>query len=78
MELVEDNEFRLTTDNIIENILEAIVAEFKISEAMAIKTIYSSKAYEKLSNEDTFLWQKSWQEIYEIIKEECRSVLVSQ
>jgi len=32
--------------------------------------IYSSKSYEKLSNVDTLLWQKSWQDIYKMIMDE--------
>jgi hypothetical protein len=70
LELVDESEFRSATDNITETILETIVVDFKMAETAAIKTFYSSKSYESLSNADTLLWQKPWQEIYEMFKAE--------
>ena len=75
LELIEDKEFSNVTDNISEAILEAMVADYKITEADTIKIFYSSECYKNLSNADTLLWQKSWHEIYEILKEECRLAL---
>ena len=62
-------------DNITGNILEAMVVELKMTESAAIKMFYSSNSYEKLSNADTLLWQKPWQEIYETFKEELRTIM---
>jgi hypothetical protein len=73
LELVEDNESRSATDDITETVLEAMVAEFEMPESMAIKTFYASKLYRELSNTDTLLWQKSWQEIYEMFKKELKT-----
>jgi DNA-directed RNA polymerase subunit K/omega len=70
LELVDESEFRSATDNITETILETMVVDFKMTESTAIKTFYSSKSYESLSNADTLFWQKSWQEIYNILREE--------
>jgi hypothetical protein len=70
LELVDESEFRSATDNIIETILETMVVDFKMTESAAIKTFYSSKSYESLSNANTLFWQKSWQEIYNILREE--------
>jgi hypothetical protein len=70
LELVDENEFRSAVDDITEAILEAMVVDFKITVSAAIKTFYSSKSYEILSNADTTLWQKPWQEIYNIFKED--------
>jgi len=73
LELVDESEFRSVTDNITETILEAMVVDFKMTESAAIKTFYSSKSYEMLSNADSLFWQKSWQEIYEMFKEELKT-----
>ena len=70
LELVDENEFRSAVDDITETILEAMVVDFKVTVSVAIKTFYSSKSYKILSNADTLLWQKPWQEIYEMFKEE--------
>ena len=36
----------------------------------AIKAFFSTNLYVQLSNADTLLWQKPWQDIYEMFKEE--------
>ena len=72
LEFTEDEEFHSVVDDITGKILEAMVVDFEITESAAIKMFYSSKSYEKLSNTDTLLWQKPWQDIYEMIKEELR------
>jgi hypothetical protein len=64
------SEFRSATDNITEAILETMVVDFNMTESAAIKIFYSSKSYEILSNNDTLLWQKPWQEIYNMLREE--------
>ncbi|MCL2101071.1 MAG: hypothetical protein FWH22_05095, partial [Fibromonadales bacterium] len=63
-------EFHSAIDNITELVLEAMVVDFKITESAAIKSFYSSKLYEQLSNASTLLWQKPWQEVYGMLKEE--------
>jgi hypothetical protein len=72
LELVDDKEFRFAIDNATELILEAMVTDFKITESAAIKTFYSSKIYETLSNANTLLWKKTWQDIYGMLKEELK------
>ncbi|MCL2721844.1 MAG: DUF3990 domain-containing protein [Treponema sp.] len=72
LELVDDNNFYSVIDNMTTVILEEMVVDLKITESTAIKRLYSSKSYEQLSNPETLLWQKTWQEIYKIIKEEHR------
>ena len=49
------------------NILELMLEKMEIPEPAAIKLFYSSKLYEELSNPDTQLWQKNWQELYELL-----------
>ena len=70
LELVDEREFRSAIDNITELILEAMVVDFKIIESTAIKSFYSSKLCEQLSNASTLLWQKPWQKVYGMLKEE--------
>jgi hypothetical protein len=72
LELVDENEFNSAIDDITKNILETMIIDFKIAESAAIKIFYSSKFYEKLSNADSLLWQKPWQETYVIFKEEIK------
>jgi hypothetical protein len=45
------------------------VAGYKCK-SVAIRAFYDSKTYEMLSDNDTLLWQKTWQDIYEMCKEE--------
>jgi len=74
LELVEDDESRSAADDITETILETIVTEFEITEPAAIKMFYSSKSYKKLSDTKSLLWQKPWQEIYEMFKKESKEI----
>jgi len=71
LEPAENKNILSITDDISTIILEAMVKDLVITEAAAIKIFYSSDCYKKLSNTDTLLWQKPWQEIYKIIKEDC-------
>jgi len=73
LELADEDEFHSAVDDITEAILEAMVVDFKMTVSAAIKTFYSSKSYEILSNTDNLFWQKPWQEIYSILKEELHS-----
>ncbi len=70
LELIDENEFRSAVDDITEAILEAMVVDFKMTVSATIKILYSSKSYEILSDVNTLLWQKPWQEIYNMLKEE--------
>jgi len=74
LELVEDEEFRSIIDDMTGTILEAAVTDFEMHESDAIKFFYSSKSYEKLSYEETLLWKKPWQEVYEMFKIEMQKI----
>ena len=47
-----------------------MLEKMEMPEPAAIKLFYSSKLYEELSNPDTQLWQKTWQELYELLIKE--------
>ena len=70
LEPVEESGFRSAADDITGAILEATATEFEMAESIAIKKLYASDTYKKLSGADTMLWQKPWQEIYEMFKKE--------
>ena len=70
LEIVENKDFNSVIDEKTGFILEKIIIDFNISESEAIGTFYDSKLYEKLSDPNTLLWEKSWQQIYEIFKDE--------
>ena len=70
LETVEDKDFHSVIDEKTGFILEKIIFDLNINEAEAIKIFYDSKLYEKLSDKNTLLWEKSWQQIYEIFEME--------
>jgi hypothetical protein len=70
LELVEDKDFLFAIDEITNNILERIVPDFNLVESAALKTLYASKFYEDLTNQDSLLWKNTWQINYEILKTE--------
>ena len=70
LEFIEDKEFHAAVDYITGNILETLIAENEITESEAIKMFYFSETNKRLINTDTLLWQKSWQDIYKMIKKE--------
>ncbi|GHT18331.1 hypothetical protein FACS189429_4670 [Bacteroidia bacterium] len=51
-------------------IVEQLMLDNKIDEVQATDLFYNSKTFEKLSDETTKFYQKSWQEIYEMLKKE--------
>jgi len=72
LEIIENNGFSSAIDDITEAILEAAVDEFEMGESEAIRKFYSSKSYKKLYDANTLLWQKPWQVIYEMFKDELK------
>jgi hypothetical protein len=70
LELVEDKDFLFIIDEITNNILEKLVIDFNLLESAVLKTLYASKFYEDLTNQDSLLWKNTWQINYEILKTE--------
>ncbi|MDR0866782.1 MAG: DUF3990 domain-containing protein [Candidatus Symbiothrix sp.] len=54
-------------------IIEQFMLDNQIDETVAADLFYNSKTFETLSDESTYLFKKSWQEIYEILKKEIRN-----
>jgi hypothetical protein len=51
-------------------IVEQLMFDNQIDETQAVDLFYNSKTFEKLSDKSTNFHQKSWQEIYEILRKE--------
>ena len=60
----------IKSEDIISKIAEELVIKQSITDIEAYKLIYESAIIDKLFDEDSELCNKSWQEIYEMLKEE--------
>lgn len=58
------------TDN---DVLQALMTDFGLSEIEATGKYYKSKTYTHLADETTKLYKSSWQEIYEMLKMELKN-----
>lgn len=70
LKIMDDKNFPLTFDEISAQITERIMSDNNLTELNAADIFITSATCAKLADESTFLWQKPWQEIYEIFKEE--------
>ena len=57
-------------ETIVENVVMQLVEKEKIAEEDAVNIFCNSGTFEKLANETTEIYKKTWQEIYEILKNE--------
>jgi hypothetical protein len=65
-----DDETNLNIIIISEPIIENLVTDLDIDEEKATDIFYTSKTFSTLSDKNTELYKKSWQEIYNILKNE--------
>jgi hypothetical protein len=65
-----DNTFIFKTEDIITNMGVALVSNFKMDIIEAMKMIYNSETFISLTTRETGLFEKSWTEIYEMLKKE--------
>ena len=68
-----DNSFIFQTEDIITNMCVALVNDVKMYMLEAMKAVYLSDVFIKLSDKTTELYKKSWQEIYKILKIELKN-----
>jgi hypothetical protein len=66
----KDKTFALNVAEIGETILSSLIIDKKCDEETASNIFYNSDVFAQLSNEQTGLYQKIWQEIYEMLKKE--------
>jgi hypothetical protein len=69
LKLVED-ETLWNIEEIGEPLLEQFILDFNIGDETAADKFYSSKTFARLADESTEFYKKSWQEIYEMLKQE--------
>ena len=60
----------INIEDIGEKVIEALVVEFGKPDKEASELFYSSITFAKLSDYNTRFFEKSWQEIYDILKAE--------
>jgi len=60
----------LTLLNINDAITQSLVKDYNLSEEKAIELYFNSNTYKKIIDETTGLYQKSWENIYELINQE--------
>jgi len=73
LEFIEDSEQHFAIEDITDLIVEAIITDFSVDEEKAMNMFFTSLLYEKFVNVNTLLWQKPWQEIYEMFKAELKT-----
>ncbi|MDR0288376.1 MAG: DUF3990 domain-containing protein [Clostridiales bacterium] len=56
--------------NIDDAVTQALVKDYGISEEKAIDLYFSSDIYQQLIDETTGLYQKSWEDVYKLLKQE--------
>jgi hypothetical protein len=69
-----DNLFICQTEDIITNMCISLSNELKMDMLEAMKSVYLSDVFIKLSDKTTGLYKKSWQEIYDILKLELKKL----
>jgi len=60
-------------NDIDDAITQSLVIEFDMSEQKAIDIYFQSKTYGKLIDENTEIYEKTWTEIYEMLKKELNN-----
>jgi hypothetical protein len=67
---MQEHSIIFDVEDIVEKIVESLVLDFNKTEKDAASTIYSSETFGQLANAETQLYKKTWQEIYEMLKNE--------
>ncbi|MCL2327424.1 MAG: DUF3990 domain-containing protein [Bacteroidetes bacterium] len=55
-----------------ENVVQSLMTDYDLNELEATDKYYTSNIYAQLADESTELYKKSWQEIYELLKQELK------
>ena len=55
-----------------DNVVQSLMIDYDINELEATDRYYTSNTYTKLADESTEFYRKSWQEIYELLKQELK------
>jgi len=66
-----DTKYSSYVVRISEQVIEKLMIDLDIDEKQAADIFYTSKTFTQLADESTKLYNKSWQEIYEMLGKEC-------
>lgn len=55
-----------------EPLIEQLIIEFNIDEETATDRFFSSNTFAQLANKSSGFYKKTWQEIYELLKQELK------
>ena len=67
-------DYLFNIEDIGEIIIESLMLDYSIDEEKATDIFFSSQTFTQLSNETNKLFKKSWQEIYELLKVELKTI----
>jgi hypothetical protein len=67
-----DTKYASYVVKISEHIIENLMIDLNIDEKQTADIFYTSKTFTSLSDKSTELYQKTWQEIYEVLKNELK------
>jgi len=67
-----DTKYASYVVRISEQVIENLMIDLDIDEKQAADILYTSKTFTQLSQENTKLYKKTWQEIYELLKQELK------
>lgn len=70
LDSIKDSERHFAIEDTTDSIIEAIITDFSMNEEKAMNAFFTSTLYTKIADSDTMLWQKPWQDIYELFKAE--------
>ena len=59
-------------EDTVENITLQLIEDLNVKEEEATDILYSSNIFAQFANENTRLYKKSWQEIYEMLRQELK------
>jgi hypothetical protein len=61
---------------ISESVIENLMIDLSVDEKQAADIFYTSKTFATLSEKSTEFYEKSWQEIYGILKKELQNICI--
>jgi len=72
LQMLKKTKKNMFVNNIDDVITQSLVSDFNMTEKQSIDVYFQSKVYAKLIDENTKYYQKTWQEIYELLKTELK------
>ena len=64
----------IATYDIGDKVVQSLMVDYDINELEAVDRYYTSNTYTHLANESTEFYKKTWQEIYELLRQELKAI----